>query len=347
VQQPTGIKGFATRPLGRIVLIAVAIVTLGFGVIYLSAIFGIAILLLFGLALPIYMGWKRPRGLALAGIVILLLAAPLTTVLVTYTYFQPPGAVGSPGENGGSFLQNASVTPFSSTDTGNFRFSVTLVPSYLYANSTLVNLTLFVSTCAEATIPNQTTDLCTTPFPSYQQVRAFNGTPDHTVQVTFNQTLSGPNLWWWNAYATYRNSTGVIQYIFLDSGTTYSDIQGPVVGSFLAVMGLVLVPAYALVLIYPGIGFYVALLVYTWFKAREARRKALEAAPAGAPAGGAGGTPMAAGTTPGKPAPVEQHCPKCNAVVYANESQCWKCGTPLKGASGSSPLPSGPSPPAS
>jgi hypothetical protein len=357
VQPATGIKGFATRPLGRAALIAVAIVTLGVGVIYLGPLLGVAILLLFGLALPIYLGWRRPRSLAIAGLVILLLAAPLAAVLATEQYYQPSPAASSPGglgETNGSFLQNGVVAPFSSTNGRVFTFSVTVSPSHLNTSWHLVNLTLFVSTCPDATTPNDSASSCPVPYPSFTQVHPFNGTPTGETTVTFTQRLPAPNLYWWIVYATCNfttrpagggNGTGHWGYIWLQATSGYVDVQGPVVGDFLSILGIVILPVYELVLVYPGLIFYVALLVYTYYKARQARRSGPVGPPPGAPGSAPAppsGPPIsgAAPATPGAPR-EELHCPKCGAVVYPNESQCWKCGTPL-GAGGDAPLPSGP-----
>jgi hypothetical protein len=342
------VRGFATRPLGRVVLIGAAVVLTGVSFIYLTAIIGIAAMILVGLALPIYMGWKRPRGLAIAGLVILLLAAPLASALVVNEYYQPVGPASSDATNGGSVLQDATVSPFSATGASTFTFTVHLYPQYMDANTTLVNLTLFVSTCPEATLPNQTTAVCSTPYPSFMQVKTYNGTPNATQVVSFSQRLSGPNLWWWTFYAATRNSTDHINYILLDAGNGYQDVQGPVVGDFLGILGIVILPVYFEVFFYAGLVFYVVLLFYTWFKVREARRKAAQppTAPPVAPPGTAA-LPTPAGA-PAAAAPAEQRCPKCSAVVYPNETQCWKCGTPLTGgpSAASAPLPSGGQPPA-
>jgi hypothetical protein len=347
--QPTGgLKGFATRPIGRVILIAVAIVTVAFGLIYLGEVLGIAILLLFGLGLPIYMGMKRPRSLAIGGIVILLIAAPIAAVLVTELYFQPPGATVSLSENGRPpVLTDATVTPFSAASGQLFTFHVTIIPSRLYPNTTLRNLTFFVSTCPGATGPNETQPLCSVPYPSHQTVTHLNLTAKNsTTPETLTAKLAGPNLWWWIAYATYYNSTSpkVAHYIWLNPNNGYSAMQGPVAGDFLGILGIVILPVYEQVLLYPGIAFFAALAFYAWFKQREARRR-------GAAFGGPRSTdplpPVSAASEGATKSPEaesrpELHCPKCRAVVYATERQCWKCGTALGSqTSASTPLNSG------
>lgn len=357
VQAGGGFRTWGTRPLGRAVFIAIAVLTLAFGLIYLSEIIGIAALLLFGLALPIYAGWKRPRSLALAGLVILLLAAPLASVLVAQGYFSAPGRIDSFGENHGALLQNATVSPFNGGNGAVYTFEVTVHPEHLYNGTRLANLTLFVTTCPDATEPNQSVTVCTSPFPWYRQVHAFNGTPTQATPVEFTQKLPGPNLWWWTMWATYLNATNATnttpEYVYLNSANGYADIQGPVAGDFLGVLGIVLVPVYLATFLYPGLVFFAALAFYMWFKAREARRKAMSGAAPAPPGPTTPPGPPRTGTgpaAPGAPASggerVERTCPNCRAVVYANETQCWKCGTPLSGGGASPPLPSAP-PPAS
>ncbi|MGI0068010.1 MAG: hypothetical protein ACREB9_06300, partial [Thermoplasmata archaeon] len=69
--------------------------------------------------------------------------------------------------------------------------------------------------------------------------------------------------------------------------------------------------------------------------ARSAEGTGTSAASAGALPSGA----TAAGAT--RPAPTEElACPTCGAVVYAKETYCWKCGTPL-GSAGKIPPPKG------
>ncbi|HEV2316346.1 MAG TPA: hypothetical protein VGV89_02060 [Thermoplasmata archaeon] len=343
MQQPTGFRGLATKPLGRIIAIVSAIVAVALATTYnLGAIVVIAVLLLFGLAMPIYMGWKRPRGLALAGLVILLVAAPITAVLTTQlTISSPPGPVNSFGEYGGDVLQGAAIDHYHADSAQDFHFTVLVDPQYLGSNTSLLNLTLFVTPCADAVDQAQASSVCSTGLSYYQQVYSFNGTPATSVSVTFTQHISGPNIWYWMIYATTSNTsnkTNPIQDIYLNSQNPYTtDIQGPIVGSFLGILGIVIIPAYLDVIIYPGLAFYGALAFYAWFKAREARKKAEwgqrpPPTSSGASAPSPQGSPSSSTSATPAATPRERHCPKCGAVVYANESQCWKCGTALTGS---------------
>ncbi len=333
VAQGGGLRTFGTRPLGRVILVAVAIVAVGFAIVFLGDLIGIGTFLLLGLAVPIYAGVKRPRTLAILGLAILLLAAPLASVLVTQQTFAPSPSVSSFNVDGGPVLQNATVDPFSAGDGAAFYFHADLLPTYLYHNSTLHNITLFVTTCPYVTAPNESTTYCGS-YSSYHQVLPLNVTyADPRSTITFQQKLAGPNIYWWTMYGTYTfdsNCTkNCTQYVFLNSGNSYADVQGPVTGDFFSVLGIVIVPVYVL-FIYPAIAFYAALLFYMWFKGREARRRAatgMGPAPSGpGPVAGTGTGTAGAG---GAGAVPEQHCPNCQAVVYPNEAQCWKCGAAL------------------
>ncbi|MHB8351812.1 MAG: hypothetical protein ACYDFT_03845 [Thermoplasmata archaeon] len=348
-----GLRLFATTRLGQVVLVAVGVILLAFASVYLGELGGILILLFSGLFLPIYLGLKRPKTLALMGVAVLILAAPLATVIVAHETLQPTGTASSFGENGGDVLQQAGVTPFNGAGGAAYTFTVTVVPRYLYANTTLTSLTLFVSTCPEASASNQTTPDCSPPYPAYQQVHRLPTNLTLPEVVSFSQRLPGPNIYWWIIYAdvNYTTNGSAAAPIFLNPANGYEDIQGPVTGTFLSTLGIVLAPVYLTVILYPGVVFLIALLVYSWFKAREARRKAVSQ-------GTMSGGPIAPPTVPGPsgspqpsvgtPQSSDLHCPKCQAVVYANETQCWKCGAPLGPVSSpSAPLPSSkpPAPP--
>jgi hypothetical protein len=89
--------------------------------------------------------------------------------------------------------------------------------------------------------------------------------------------------------------------------------------------------------LYVGIVFFAVLVIYMFFKSREARRNPPVAS---GPSGGT--TPAEPGSTAPSPtsAKNERSCPKCGAVVYPSETACWKCGAPLGAANpaGSPPL---------
>jgi hypothetical protein len=162
-----------------------------------------------------------------------------------------------------------------------------------------------------------------------------SGAPSQSV--SFSQKLAGPNLYWWTMYVTYTKTAGCsaqcTDYIFLNPSGGYTDVQGPVAGDFLSVMGIVVVPVF-LAFLYPAIAFFAALLFYMWFKGREARRTRPmrpSSPSSSAPAEGAAAALPATAVS-------ERHCPSCQAVVYENETQCWKCGAPLTPKSPGTPL---------
>ncbi|MCI4363427.1 MAG: hypothetical protein L3K13_03880 [Thermoplasmata archaeon] len=347
-------RTFATRPLGRALLIAVAIPAVGWSFIYLGELIAVVAMLLLGLLLPITMGWKRPRQLAVAGLVILLLSSPVAGALETNLAFSPsPVATSSavlPDGNGGAVLQNASVGPFSGASGTNFTFKVDLFPKFVPPNETLTALVFVVSTCPTAT-GNVSSPLCSAGYPVFLQNHTFSSPPNATTQLRFHQKLPGPDIWWWTMYTETRAKNGSYHFSFLSAGSGYPTIQGPVTGDWFSIYGIVLEQVYIYIFLYAGSVFYLALLAYTWFKVREARRKAAAAlgmpsapAPPTLPAGsGPPEGPGAAASTP-----VERHCPKCQAVVYESEKKCWKCGTQLPAAppaTTDSPLPSGGSTP--
>jgi hypothetical protein len=350
VQRSGAIKSFATRPIGRIALIALAIGTLVGALLELGPFIAIPTLLLFGLALPVYMGEKRPRRLAVWGLVILLLASPLAAVGEAAMLRAPAGAANSPtifpySGNHNPVLQGAKVAPYLGGHGSNFVFSVNVVPANLPYNQTQVAwVELFVSTCPGATTANS--PYCSPGYPFYgpfNNTFGKNGTR-LTQFVEFNVTLRGDNLWWWQmAAATWNSTGGNITWLFLDPQTGYPGVEGPVTGDFLSTVGIVLPSVYQYVLIYDGIPFYIALLVYALFKSRERRRKAAQADPAVRPSAEPGSTAAPAASGPAAPpSKPELSCPNCKAVVYPNESNCWKCGAALPKNPSSAPLASGP-----
>ncbi|MCI4335064.1 MAG: hypothetical protein L3K04_05515 [Thermoplasmata archaeon] len=347
---PLRLRNFATRPWARALLIGIAIPVVGAAFIYLGEVVGIAAILLLGLVVPIYLGWKRPRQLAIAGLVILLLSAPVAGALETNLIFTPSPSASSantlPGGNGGSILQNASVGPFSGGPGTNFSFGVDVFPKYDPPNTTLHDVVLVVSTCPTAT-GNQTSPFCSAGYPFYLQNHTFNVTPNATFHLVFHQALPGPDIWWWTMYAETRATNGSYHSSLLFTGPNYPTVEGPVTGSWGSIFGIIVGQVYLYMFLYLGIVYYLALLVYTWFKTREARRKAGATLPTAPPPPGAPTSTAPPGTPP--PAPAERHCPNCQAVVYESETQCWKCGTSLRpGAApptAGAPLPStGPGP---
>ncbi|MCI4323839.1 MAG: hypothetical protein L3K03_07480, partial [Thermoplasmata archaeon] len=345
--------------IGSAVLIAAGIVVVGASFPYLGFLLAIVGILFFGLFLPIYLGEKNWKRLAIWGLVILLLATPIAGAILTETFFEPsPQASSYATVNGnlsGPVLANASVTPFSSPGTHTFVFDVTLNPQYLPSNDSLVAVDLYLSQCPTATGTLSDPD-CAGGYPQFTANHTFNGTPVGSEQLTFNESLAGPTVWYWTMYAQFQvaNSTASAtpNFCFSYNGTSPSycidlepsdgslTVQGPVVGSTFDIFSLLLLPLYGDFFLYLGSVFYIALGAYAYFKYRERRRKdeiALRSQ-SSVPTPGPGSPPIA-GASPPTPATAELHCPNCQAVVYATETRCWKCGAVLS-STGASPLPS-------
>jgi len=364
-----GFRGFLRSKVGRVLLVVFVL-----GVVFgteasepnaSATILAIPVFLAAGLALPIYVGLKRPRYLAVSGLVVLLAVAPLATIVFSQDALAPPSTASTagtaPNEAGGSVLQDASVTPYSGSSSAMFTWNVSLYPKFLGKSLNTTNwsndaLDLYISSCPGATAPNLS--YCGGGYTLITLAHTFSkaSPPANGSVVTFQQHLSENGLWSWQMVLILQNSSNASNpfEIELVGDPTYDGLAGPIVGGFAVVYGLLIVSVYVIVLIYLGIPFYFALLLYMWFKGREARRKEAErraanakAALAGGPpgegaAGGSGpasGPPGSTGSAP--PVASELACPSCGAVIYPNESKCWKCGAPVGGAPASTPpLPS-------
>jgi hypothetical protein len=343
VQPRNSIKAFFAKPLGRITLLAIIALVLAGSAIYLGYLIAIPVFLLVGLAFPIYLGWTRPRTLFLVGLSALLVAGPIVTAGTVSLLLTP-----SPSVNGQVFapftqsvLQNATVHPYTRTGTGDFTFTVDVNPAFLPSGhrSQVLWIDFFLSTCPDAMTNNSSScgGLNAYPF-HFQNFSYANSSAKQTV--TFVQAVGGTNVWWWTMGAGFNNSTGAINWIYLQPGNGYTTAEGPVTGGYLAIYTLILPAIYFTVFIYPGLVFFLGVLVYLFLKMRQ-RRRAGGAPAVPAPTVPSTTTPGTSTTpgpvTPAAPSRPELSCPKCGAVVYAGETRCWKCGTPLT---------SGPEPPA-
>ena len=354
-----GFRGFAATRLGKLVLGGIALATLVLSFYYLGPYFAIPTFVLFGLALPIYGGWKAPRQLAAMGIVVLLVAAPIVNYGLTAQALVPSPAATSASDSsntstGAPVLTGAIASPYNGASGSTFAFSVDLYPNRLPANYTPDALWLYVSTCPGAT--GNSSPFCGSGYPFFpvsQNVTGVNASP---TPVTFHVKLGGPNIWWWQmgllakklTFNTTTNRTNATyEWIFLSPGNSYGAVQGPITGTWATTYDLLIGQSILDILFYPGIVFYLGLLAYMFWKSREARKKAQRDATA------AGSLPPTTGAPPSSapPPPVdlvdgtpaarreELACPKCGAVVYPGETKCWKCGADL--ASTGTPLQSG------
>ena len=369
-EPPRGFRGFLQSRIGRVVFILGTIGVVFATIAYVSdgAVIAIPIFLIVGLGLPIYAGLKRPRFLALAGVIVLIAVAPLATVVLSQEILVPPSSASSPGlgpwEVGGAVLQNATISPFTGSPTTLFTWTVAVYPKYLNASFAGTNwskdeIQLFLSTCPGATAGNLTycRSLLGSSYPFAILNYTFSGRPANGAVVTFQHQVAGNGIWSWQMELVLANGSNPANAsrIELVGDPTYDGLEGPILGGFSVVYGALILPMYELDLIYLGIPFFFVLLLYAWFKGREARRKELVrralAAKAASSAPGGSGTagaapPAAPGGPPGGssgPVSSELACPNCGAVVYPNEAKCWKCGGALGGPPASSaPLPSKP-----
>ena len=348
-QQPSGFRGFVQKPIGRVVLLAVAILVV-FPSYFYNTLLAIPAMLILGLAVPIWLGLKRPRYLAISGLVIILVAAPMSTVLATQTIRVPISPAYSlttlPGTNGTALLQNATVSPFIGSTSTNFTWNVTVDPSGIPRGNTsglVLWLNLYISTCPGATSATKGPQYCSPGYPFYElNSSAFPATLSQPTTVSFHYRIGSNNLWSWQmGVYTQNNTTGKPFYQTLVGDVNFNALQGPVVGDYATTYGELLPTYYLYSFLYLGIPFYLVLLLYMLYKNRERRRKEAAQRAAG-PVPPGGGPPEETGALPsgtrqgtpsrGPPPPTlrERTCPNCNAVIYENEKTCWKCGQSLE-----------------
>ena len=94
-QRPGRLRSFVQTPAGRAALLGLGLAVV-FGTFYISVLVAIPGILIVGLWLPIYAGLKRPRYLAISGLAIMLLVAPLVTLTYTNELLVPVATASSP-----------------------------------------------------------------------------------------------------------------------------------------------------------------------------------------------------------------------------------------------------------
>jgi hypothetical protein len=361
VEQASGLRGFVQRPLGRALLIAFAIAVTALTYAYVLAILAIPVMLLAGFAVPIWLGIKRIRFLALLGLVILLISAPLANIAFTQEVMTPIGTASSPtnlpGGGGGAVMQDAQVSPYVGSTSTNFTWNVTIVPQYIpKGNDSPYLLALYISTCPGATSTNDPN--CGGGYPFYILNYTFPGNVTSDTNIPFHFTFPSDGIWSWQMGLFLHNSTSPTThnatFILLVGDPTYDGLEGPVVGTFTTTYFQLLLTVYLNVFVYLGVPFYIVLLIYMYIKRRQIVRGSAFARSPGpvapesggdtdAPVSPAPASPLVPRTTDASaPRRPETACPKCGAVVYPNEKTCWKCGAAI-GSSGPStapPLPS-------
>jgi hypothetical protein len=359
-KQPSPFRRFLQTPIGRVVLIIITILVVFASYVYVEALLAIPVFLLFGLALPIWAGLKRPRFLALLGLIVVLAVAPLSTVVITQDVRTPvslaSSLTGLPGLSGSNAtLQSAGVTPYTGTTSTNFTWQATVYPKEVpKGNSTPVNLSLYISTCPGATSTSPPS-WCASGYPFIQLNYVFPANFTTPMVVSFHHKLSSNGIWDWQMGVYTKNTTtGAPYFQTLVGDPTYNGIEGPVVGDFATTYFELLGTIYVDDALFLGGSYFVILLIYVLFKNRERRRNEARRRAAGPVPPGGGPSEVTQPLPPpstqppsaaaAAPTAAERTCPNCNAVVYANETKCWKCGADLAGSTGS-PLPSSPKPP--
>jgi hypothetical protein len=352
--QTGSLRGFVQRPVGRVLLLALAILVTFATYVELSTLLAIPVVLLVGLAVPIWLGIKRLRTLAIFGLVILLLVAPLITVVVTQDIRSPAPPASSPVLPGtsGSLMQNASVSPYLGSASTNFTWTVTVYPAFTPKNnSTPLWINLYISTCPGAT--SNSDPNCGTGYPFWVENHTFNDTLTAPTTVTFQFTMGSESIWTWQMGLYLLNLSAVpgtavfpFTYVLLTGDPVYNGLEGPVTGDFGSTYSQLVLTVYLNVLIYLGIPYFVILLVYTYITRRKTTRADSMRRAAGPTPPDAGGSPGRPGNdSPGSVKPPaaaarrpEVNCPNCSAVVYPNETTCWKCGTAITNAPTNAPV---------
>ncbi|MHB1435248.1 MAG: hypothetical protein ACYCW9_03945, partial [Thermoplasmata archaeon] len=336
MQPASGIKGFLTSAPGKALLLAVGILATAASFTYLGIIVAIPVILLVGLALPIWVGLKRPRYLALTGLVLLVVAGAIIGPLLTQEVMIPSAAVSSSPVNSTNpysmILQNASVSPFNAGPGTNFTWTVTVYPQYIPKGNTTplwLNLNLMNIAGALAQTLN------------FTHFKANSIVP---VAVVFRSAIATAGIWSWQMNLSYRSITQpTLTFVLLNAGSGFNAVEGPVVGSFLTTLGSVFPGVYLSVFLYLGIPFFFVLLIYLFLKNRQRRRQEAESRAHDPPThpDGSPRSPEATASTAGGGTirPNERSCPNCGAVVYSNEASCWKCGASLA-SGGPAPHPS-------
>jgi len=353
-QQSQGrFRRFLPTTWGKVTLIVLAVLVVFASSAYVSVVVAIPAMLLFALALPIWAGLKRPRFLALVGLVVVLAAAPIATVVFTQDILTPVGAAASSADlsvsNGSPIMQNATVSPFTGTPSTNFTWTVTIFPQNVAQNnSTPVWLDLYISTCPGATGNGSLS--CTQPYPLTILNNTLNPNATSAYVETFHYQIGSNGVWEWQmGLWTLNRTTHKPFFQLLVGDPTYNGIEGPVIGGFATIYGELILSVYFQDFVFLGAPFYFVLLIYMLFKNRERRKKDAQQRALGPitaeesaqpPPLSTKGSPLpsskpASGSSPPPPdsaaAAQELNCPKCNAVVYAGEATCWKCGSPLTG----------------
>ncbi len=178
-----------------------------------------------------------------------------------------------PSGNGGSVLQNATVSPFLSAPGSTFTWSVSIFPQYIPQNSSpALWIDLFISTCPGATGTNSPD--CASGYPLYIVNHTFPGGLKQPTVVSFAYVLNGTEIWSWQMGIAYDNTkTGNLTWTFLVGDPTYNGIEGPITGDYWSTYGLLIFTILEAILFYLGLVYFIALLLYMILKNRKRRQQ--------------------------------------------------------------------------
>jgi hypothetical protein len=301
--------------------------------------------------------------------------APVPTATFAITFYEsglPNGVTWNVTFNGtlekgttagtsGSIMQNAEVTPYLGGSSTNFTWTVSINRSEIPgANSSPLWINLYISTCPGATSPSNDPN-CNSGYPFWLLNQTLPVAPTELTNVTFHFVLNSDSIWAWQMglylrnYSAAAGTNASFTYILLQGDPVYNGLEGPVTGDYATTYSQLVLTVYLNDLIYLGIPYFVVLLIYSYITRRKTSRaemmkRAAGGTPTDAPgsAGGPPPPPISAEAQLKRPAAAprrpEMNCPNCGAVVYANETTCWKCGTAIANPPASAPLPSAPPP---
>jgi len=99
--------------------------------------------------------------------------------------------------------------------------------------------------------------------------------PANGTTVTFRHEVTSTTIWSWQMELILQNASNPTTpvLISLSGDPVYNGLEGPIVGGFPTAYGALIGTIYEIELVYLGIPFYFVLVLYMWFKKREARRK--------------------------------------------------------------------------
>ncbi len=255
-----------------------AAVTLSFLVLLSVPLLAIFIVIFFMFALPYWMGERRPRNFALAGLVMLLITGVALSMFLTYDSYRP--FVPEQASDDGT-LSGGTVDPvFGDADTI-FTYRVVFKGADEPKEGPRVNIT---STFSLGTYMNETMVLENPEEANYQE---------GVVYVLSTKLPSDNHFFYFSVLRA--NDTWVVSS---DASTAALNSRGPVNMSAAAFFGAVVASFVPFVYITIGVPLFLVILLY-WFIGKRSRQRRAAAATRVCPSCG------------GEWPPGEEACPAC------------------------------------